>query len=228
VIPVHSLGSIITFLLYLYNSIGVLQVPERYIQGTITVRDTKSQHFNPVVFSLPFSNSIYNSYISRLLSTVRNVRMFPRGIFRYAYIMRDYGNEFHHRRKEHSRWANRAIKINTCPMDRIDLLFVHDLHRPLAKRTAAASVRYARMHVNGWRRYRARGSKLKLKRIHRESFPVSRVIRARTVVVYLPFCSLERVHRAEPGTAVILRRQSTRILRVRGFIATCEYLRFSN
>lgn len=140
--------------------------------------------------------------------------------------MRDYGNEFHHRRKEHSRRANRAIKINTCPVDRIDLLFVHDLHRPSVKRTAA-SVRYARMHVNGRRGYRARGSKLKLKRIHRESFPVSRVIRARTVVVYLPFCSLERVHRAEPETAVILRQQSTRVLRVSGFTAR-EYLRFSN
>lgn len=100
------------------------------------------------------------------------------------HVMRDYGNEFHHCRKERPRQANRAIKINTRPADRIDLLFVHDLHRPSAKR-AAASVRYARMHVNGRRGYRTRGSKLKLKRIHRESFPVSRVIRARTVVVYL-------------------------------------------
>lgn len=40
------------------------------------------------------------------------------------------------------------------------------------------SVRYAFVHDNGRRRYRARGSKLKLKRIHRESFPVSCGIRS--------------------------------------------------
>lgn len=93
---------------------------------------------------------------------------------------------------------------------RIDLLFVHDLHRPSAKR-AAASVRYARMHVNGRRGYRARGSKLKLKRIHRESFLVSRVIRARTV----SSCIYRFIRPNVPivpsrGLAVILRQQSTR------------------
>lgn len=141
--------------------------------------------------------------------------------------MRDYGQRVSSSPKRiRLVRANRAIKINTRSADRIDLLFVHDLHRPSVER-AAASVRYARMHVNGRRGYRAQGSKLKLKRIHRESFPVARVIRARTVLVYLPFCSFERAHRAEPGTAVILRQQSARVLRVCGFTAR-QYLRFSN
>lgn len=144
--------------------------------------------------------------------------------------MRDYGNEFHHhRRKEHPVQANCAIKINTRAADRIDLLFVHDLHRPSAKRECRLRLFVMRAcTVNGRRGYRVQESKLKLKRIHRESFPVSRVIRARTAVVYLPFCSFERAHRTELGTAVILRQQSTRVSSFfSGFIVR-EYLQFSN
>lgn len=100
-------------------------------------------------------------------------------------VMRDYGNEFHHRRKNISRAeprANRAIKINTRP-DRIDplcLLMIYIGHRRRARSFVRPFVRYARVHVNGRRGYHARGSKLKLKRIHRESFRARSLSRSHT------------------------------------------------
>lgn len=185
--------------------------------GVLLPRRTPHYHF-PIRFIIVTYRCFCQSS-----GTLPNI---PARIFRFAYNARLRQRVSSSPRKEYPVRANRAIKINTRSADRIDLLFVHDLHRPSLKR-AAASVRYARMHVNGRRGYRARGSKLKLKRIHRESFPVARVIRARTVLVYLPFCSFVRAHRAAPGTAVILRQQSGRVLRPSGFTAR-EYLRFSN
>lgn len=107
-----------------------------------------------------------------------HANIIPLRIFQYSYNVRSRATSrvsSSSSRKEHpiasGKW--RAIKINIRVANRIDLLFAHDLHRRNAY-VRGSSVRYARVHVNDRRGYRARGSKLKLKRSRiRESFPVS-------------------------------------------------------